>query len=546
MDESSELPCPIVADLQIPNAKPISYWLKKFLACNPLYLGSAALLLLGIYQVSIDPQFLRGEIAQLGFNLGALQIYELLLVITALWLARGSLWYDAGLLVVLENILVLVPFILISQAALISQPIVWLLCIGAGAMAAARFACLKRFLNELNYPAGVLVIGTGVLAANVALPIVYRILHESKVGTHVTSGAAYHFNELAWSLLLPMLCVAVNLLPPPLDKGALGVQRRWVPLGSCSLWLAATVAHLYCLGYVYDFPLRPELIAPGLCIVMWTLRNRIHDLRLVVPEIWRQWLLIPPFLAGFLAAVHPESEYFLQVSILNAGLYGAICMCRRGNRLAAQLLWLSLVCVVAAWPREWMFGNSSGLTRGNCVGIALIGYLGCSFGFSRNPKTGLFAAIALVTVIQLTFSEFADIENWAIQSALVYFLVHSLKWDDSAHQGSRVLRIFAAGCWLLHSWCWPSFGAPHLAVLLFGVIVLTAWFAYRILNKSSRPIEIAIAALLVVVSSPGYTVGQHAQGLPSGLILVVASFLLFGLGTLLAVTRHRWHQSDSR
>src|SRR5258706_3656399 len=489
MDQTSELPCPLAGRLPVPHAKPIFYWLKKFLACNPLYLGSAALLLLGIYEVSIDPQFLRGEIAQLGFNLGALQVYELLLVITALWLARGSLWYDAGLLVVLENMLVMVPFILISQAALISQPIVWLLCIGAGAIAASRFAGLKRFLRELNYPAGVLAIGSAFLAVNVALPIVYRILHESKVGTHVTSGAAYHFNELAWSLLLPLLCVAVNLLPPPLDKGSLGVQRRWVPLGSCSLWLAATAAHLYCLGYVYDFPLRPELIAPVLCIVFWTIRNRIHDLRLVVSEMWRQWLLIPPFLTGFLAAGHPESEYFLQVSILNAGLYAAICMCGRRNRLAVQLLWLSLVCVVAAWPREWMFGNSSGLTRANCVGIALIGYLGCSFGFSKNPKTGLFAAIALVTVIQLTFSGFPGIENWAVQSALVYFLVHSLKWDDAAHQGSRGLRIFAAVCWLLHSWCWLRFVAPRLAVLLFGIIVLLAWVSYRILNKSSRPIE---------------------------------------------------------
>ena len=50
--------------------KPLIYWLKKLLACNPFYLVSAALLLYGFYRVSIDPNFLHGEIAQLFFNLG--------------------------------------------------------------------------------------------------------------------------------------------------------------------------------------------------------------------------------------------------------------------------------------------------------------------------------------------------------------------------------------------------------------------------------------------------------------------------------------------
>src|SRR5258708_1131246 len=105
-------------------------WAKRFIACNPCYLLSAALLLYGFYRVSIDPGFLRSEIAQLAFDLGSLQVYELLLVVTAIWLTRRAAWYDATLLVWLENLFVFVPFILISQAGLIDQEQVWVLCFG--------------------------------------------------------------------------------------------------------------------------------------------------------------------------------------------------------------------------------------------------------------------------------------------------------------------------------------------------------------------------------------------------------------------------------
>src|SRR6266481_638455 len=65
-----------------------SHWYERFLACNPFYLASAALLLYGFYLISADPNFLQREISQLFFNFSALQFYEVLVVITALFLVR--------------------------------------------------------------------------------------------------------------------------------------------------------------------------------------------------------------------------------------------------------------------------------------------------------------------------------------------------------------------------------------------------------------------------------------------------------------------------
>ena len=76
-----------------------SYWLRKFFACNPFYLVSAALLLFGMYRISVDRTLFTEEISQLAFNLGSLEFYEILLVVTAIFLASRRIWYDSTLLV---------------------------------------------------------------------------------------------------------------------------------------------------------------------------------------------------------------------------------------------------------------------------------------------------------------------------------------------------------------------------------------------------------------------------------------------------------------
>src|ERR1051325_9760066 len=126
-------PPPIIPASPLPLPQPqrnFSWWLRKLFACNPFYLASAALLLFGCYRISLDATFLARESAQLIFNFSSLQLYEVLIVLTAIFLARRSIWYDSTLLVGLENLLIFVPLILISQAALIDSTMVRLMCAG--------------------------------------------------------------------------------------------------------------------------------------------------------------------------------------------------------------------------------------------------------------------------------------------------------------------------------------------------------------------------------------------------------------------------------
>src|SRR5215469_9013652 len=119
--------------------RPLSWWLRKFFACNPFYLMSAALLLYGCYSVSVDETFINGEKARLLFNFSSVQVYELLLVLFAIFLARRCLWYDSMVLVGLENMLVFVPFILLSAAALTGPWITVSVCVTGVILALLRF-----------------------------------------------------------------------------------------------------------------------------------------------------------------------------------------------------------------------------------------------------------------------------------------------------------------------------------------------------------------------------------------------------------------------
>src|SRR5688572_4061734 len=148
--KTPEVP-PLVTQSIAPPSPPrtIGYWLRVLFVCNPFYLASACLLLYGVYRVSIDPNFLATEVGQLTFNFSALQLYELLLAGTAMLLVTRRIWYDATLLVVLENMLWIVPFILVSQAALINQQTTWMLCLLAAGLAVGRTLWLRWRAGQL-------------------------------------------------------------------------------------------------------------------------------------------------------------------------------------------------------------------------------------------------------------------------------------------------------------------------------------------------------------------------------------------------------------
>jgi len=326
--------------------KTLSFWLKKFFACNPFYLVSAALLLYGVYLVSFDANFFGREISQLAFNFSSLQVYEILLVGTAIVLARRRIWYDSVLLVCLENLLVLVPFILISQAALLGHRAVLAVCLAGAAAVLLRFGSLKHFFKELNLPRRALLCGLALLLVNVVLPLVYHHLHESKIGTKPTEGAAYELNRYSWLVLLPALLALVNFMPKARPMGDLLPQRRWLPLGVLALWLAGTATHIFSLSYVYNFDWEFVFMLPLLWVLAWTAYLRRGDA--VANRIpWLEnALLVPPLTIALLGLTQSDYTVFRALTILNVACYFALFMKNR-SFTALHLMLISAATLVA-------------------------------------------------------------------------------------------------------------------------------------------------------------------------------------------------------
>jgi hypothetical protein len=521
-------------------ALPVSYWLKRFLACNPFYLFSAALLLYSFYRISVDPDFLNREIARLIFSFSSLQFYEVLLVVTAIFLARRQIWYDSTLLIGLENLLLLVPFILISQGALIDKRLVAVMCLAGGLLAVARLQGAKRSITEMNIPVRLRNIGFLMLAMNTALPILYRILHEYKWGTKPDWGSAYFTNRYTWLVLVPALCGLANLLPPPRQTGELTVQRQWFPLGLFALWLAGTAAHIYCLGYVYDFSLRPEMVAPGIWMLLWTLRHRSMDFAPQAPMALQHSLFALPLLAPFIAAPQPGREVLLVLTFLNIAIYGVLYLRRPQHRLALHLALISIVSLIGGVPTQWTQPVMGEFNYSKVLAAIALGYFLLCAVLSRNPKAGIFGSLVGTISIVLVLGDRANAVAWACQGGLVFLLLHSLCWDDSAQRAARVLRILAAVLWTTHSFIWACLGEQAWTLCVAAAPLLIGYLAARIIQRNWGPLVLPISAIITALSGPATSAVTKLQTAPAWLIAVIGSFLLFALGTFAALTKHRW------
>ena len=163
---------------------------------------------------------------------------------------------------------------------------------------------------------------------------------------------------------------------------------------------------------------------------------------------------------------------------------------------------------------------------------------------SRNPKAGILGSVLVTLLVGVLFSRHDSAIHWALQSGLVFPLLHSLRWDDAEHQGARAVRFIAAGLWVLHAAIWAGSGAAMWMPCLQGAIVLAAYLITQLLRGRWDTFILPAASILTVLSGPGNAFVLRLQSAPIGLLAVVGSFLLFALGTAAALTKHQWHKTS--
>ncbi|MSU58183.1 MAG: hypothetical protein EXS35_08385 [Pedosphaera sp.] len=512
----------------------LANFFRRFLSCNPLYLASAGLLLYGINQLSSDPSVAGAEPAQITFNFAALFLYEILLVWTAIVLARRTIWYDALLLVGLENLFVLIPFSLVSRAVQLDEPLGRKLCAAAVLLAVLKFWALRRYIPRLNLPPRLLALGAVIMAANVALALGLRRIYDEPhaVNSWLTSG---------WLFGLPLLIALGNFLPKPTRVTASPEQKAWLPHAALGIWIAVTGCHLGGMGFVYSFKWTAVLLAPSLWVLAWTV---VRQSGALVSAGARRQLIIAPLLVTALAM--DDLKLCFTLNLLNAAGFAWVWWRHRTR----TLFWLgavSLIASLALLPIEWA---AQVMPRFDRIEWAFASLTAAALGAivaSRNPKWTLAGGGVCFVATAVLMKNNETSWHWAAQVGLFFCVAHSLRWRDGEIAGARTARLFLCAVWVAQSFLWSFTDASEAlrGGCLSGVVVLACYALHRWLTGGWLTRLVPISACVVLLSSPGASFAERIKSAPPGYLAVAGSFLLFGLGTIAALTKHRWHKSQT-
>jgi hypothetical protein len=253
-----------------------------------------------------------------------------------------------------------------------------------------------------------------------------------------------------------------------------------------------------------------------------------------------------PLGVALLALTMTDHTLFRILTMLNLVCYLGLFLRDWRNLPALHLLLLSGVTLIAGFVKPVGTTPAVGfdsISPGKWLVISITAYGLYWIIRSRNPKTGVLGAlaVALTTLCLAPNAEFGL--ELGIQAGLVLLLSHSLRWVDAEHQGAGAARIIACGIWFIHSLAAVHFGWTDGREIVFaagGLLLVTSIFA-KLLTGQWHPAVLPIASLLVLSITPAEYTTQKLQGAPAGFLAVAGSFLLFGLGTVAALTKSRWH-----
>ncbi len=516
------------------------YWLLKwFLVQNPFYIASAIMLLYSMFRLSTDPRMFAEEVSQLFFNFGSFQVYELMVTVTAVVLARRKILYDFSLLVCIETIFSYVPFILISQALLIEGELAIALSLIGILLVLLRFKRLHAYFEGMNFPARLLALGGVLLVINVALPLVVRYVHMGS--TPLNRDLRMNpLIEALWLFGAPLFAALAYFLPAPRRIGAHLLQRRTFPITALSLWVLVTCAHLYCVGYIHQIGWNIALITPVLSVAGWMLYLRMNDVFEQPGEELKNFLLIPAGAMTLVAAYAHNWPIFFTLNLLNAVIYSTVFIKQR-SAFAFHLATIAFSAALAGLPDQIIARLELDLNRSMCIGLASTAFIIFRSVLSRSPVAGVIGGTVATIATAVFFRHSQEYANVGAQVGIVFLLLHSLRWDMSI-DGTRAVRVAAAIFWVLHSTIWVSHANPIAtwATSSFALLALTTHFAIRAIFGAWSSRLVPYAALLVLVCNPLWKLIAQIEDAPMGVIILAASFVLFALGTALALTRHRW------
>jgi hypothetical protein len=203
---------------------------------------------------------------------------------------------------------------------------------------------------------------------------------------------------------------------------------------------------------------------------------------------------------------------------------------------------ISSLALLAALPEAWGRSLVAGYSRENFIFGAGAVYLLGGIAVSRDAKLGVLGSIWAGIVAGILAPESTAL-HWGLEVGLAFLLLHSLRWTESPAEGTALVRWAGAGVWVGHAILWSHVYGGGWRACAVAIPVLVVWFAFRWLQGYWGPRAVVVAALLVLLAAPGHLAAAQVQSTPAGVLGVIGSFVLFGMGTLAAIARNGWRRS---
>jgi len=224
---------------------------------------------------------------------------------------------------------------------------------------------------------------------------------------------------------------------------------------------------------------------------------------------------------------------FFVLAILNSAMLVAS---RQRSQVTGVLLAVSAAMAVAGWPVEWTPAWIPFLDRAKCIELGVAGLI---IGLSvKSPGPVIAVCAALVAGLCPRILWPALSGQLSIELGLVFLLLQSLRWEGSKWEK---LRTVTAATWIVHAFGWTYAGGTisGWSVSSAAVIVLLVYPVILYLTPAAKSRLIPWSALLVLCSAPVSSVARWLQAASPGLVALLLSFALLGVGTWFALSRKR-------